>query len=113
MRAEAWVTTRPDGASSVADIRWSPQAIHDVQSIKSYISRDSPIHAGIVARRIVQAAERLAAFPESGRVVPEFGDPRVREVLWQDYRIVYRIAGDGVEIATVFHGSLPIDATRD
>jgi len=46
-------------------------------------------------------------FPESGRVVPEFGDWHIREVLWRGYRLVYRIVGANVEIVTVFHGAMP------
>jgi plasmid stabilization system protein ParE len=53
----------------------------------------------------VAAVERLAVFPESGRIVPEFRDPALREVLWRNYRIVYRCRSRCVEIVTVFHGA--------
>ena len=41
----------------------------------------------------------------SGRVVPELGDESIREVIHGNYRIVYRMRHDVVEIATVFHGA--------
>jgi plasmid stabilization system protein ParE len=47
----------------------------------------------------------LAAFPESGRIVPEIGDPALREVLYGSYRIVYELRDNRVEIATVAHTS--------
>ena len=87
------------------EIVWSPQAIEDLRSIQLYIGRDSPRYAGLVVRKLVDAVERLAAFPESGRVVPEIGDAGMREVLWRNYRIVYRLGGGTVEIVTVFHGA--------
>jgi len=89
----------------VTEIRWSLQAIADVEAIRDFISRDSSTYGALVAARIVSAIERLALFPESGRIVPEFRDPALREVLWRNYRIVYRCRLGCVEIATVFHGA--------
>ena len=43
--------------------------------------------------------------PRSGRVMPELGDGAIREVIHGNYRIVYRLRHDLVEIATVFHGA--------
>jgi plasmid stabilization system protein ParE len=39
-------------------------------------------------------------------VVPELGDPILREILWRNYRVVYRVRGEGVEIVSVFHGAM-------
>ena len=103
---------RRSGEFSVADIRWSPQAIRDVESIWSFIAQDSPHYGNLIAQRLVAAVDRLETFPTSGRVVPEFGDEAIREVLWRNYRVVYRIAGDVVDIATVFHGSLPMSEKK-
>ena len=89
----------------MTDIRWSPQAVADVEAVRDFISRDSPTYGALVAARIVAAVERLALFPESGRIVPEFRDPALREVVWGNYRIVYRCRPGSVEIATVFHGA--------
>ncbi len=47
----------------------------------------------------------LALFPESGRVVPEYDRRDLRELLFQNYRIVYRIKGNQVQIAAVVHGA--------
>lgn len=87
------------------EVVWSPQAISDVESIRDYISRDSPHYGTLVARHIVDAIERLRSFPESGRIVPELEESTLREVLWRDYRIVYRCSPEVVEIVTVFHGA--------
>jgi plasmid stabilization system protein ParE len=92
----------------VAEVTWSPQSLQDLESIKSFVAGDSPHYAGLLVQKLVAAVERLAAFPNSGRVVPEFGDPRIREIVWRNYRLVYRLAGSSVEIVTVFHGSFPL-----
>jgi toxin ParE1/3/4 len=71
------------------------------------MSPATPLHyADLVVGRIVTAVERLTENPRSGRVVPELGADSIREVVTHgNYRIVYRLRRDVVEIATVFHGA--------
>jgi plasmid stabilization system protein ParE len=61
---------------------------------------------------VLAAVERLADFPNSGRVVPELKDPAIREILLGSYRIVYRVKGDLVELLTVYHGARVLDPSR-
>jgi plasmid stabilization system protein ParE len=84
---------------------WSPRAIDDVESIAAYIAGDSEAYAASVVRVILTKARSLAEFPYMGRVVPEFDDENIREVFAYSYRIIYKVAGDEVTIATVVHGS--------
>ena len=87
------------------EILWSPEAIADLESIREFINRDSTRYADLVVEQLIEAVQRLATFPESGRVVPEFANSTLREVFWRGYRLVYRFDSRRVEIATVFHGS--------
>jgi len=89
----------------VTRVIWAPQAIQDVEAIRSYMARDSARYADLVVERLVAAVGRLENNPRSGRIVPEVGDESVREVIHGNYRIVYRLRHDVVEIATVFHGA--------
>ena len=84
---------------------WSPRASSDLDLIREYISRDSPVYADLVIRRLILAPERLIEFPEIGRVVPEVGSPHLRELIVRPFRVVYRIRPGLVEIATVFRSS--------
>jgi len=59
----------------------------------------------LVVRKIVAAVQRLNSFPESGRMVPERNTPEIREVIVPPYRVVCRLRGGVVEIATVFRGT--------
>jgi toxin ParE1/3/4 len=90
----------------VTQIIWSPQ------SIRAYIAQDSPRVAELVVGRIVKAVERLKAFPESGRKVPERNNPEIREVIESPYRVVYRLRTGTVEIVTVFRASRLLPALR-
>ena len=86
-------------------IVWSPLAIEDVEAIRAYVARDSPRSADLLVERLVAAVERLEEHPLSGRVVPEVRDDTLREVIHGNYRIVYRVRTDLIEIVTVFHGA--------
>ncbi len=86
-------------------IVWTLQAVEDVEAIQSYIARDSPYYAALLAERIVESVERLKEFPRSGRVVPEVGQETYREVIFDTYRIVYRLANERVEILAVVHAA--------
>jgi addiction module RelE/StbE family toxin len=89
----------------VTQILWSPQALSDLESIRDYIARDSPRYAELVLQRLVAAVDRLEAFPESGRVVPERNADDLREIIVRPYRLVYRLRPGVAEIVTVFRAS--------
>jgi len=89
----------------VSRIVWAPQALEDVQAIRDYLSRSSIDYANLIVELIVTAVGRLERHPRSGRIVPEVGLPSLREVIVRDYRIVYQLRRNVVEILTVFHGA--------
>ena len=83
---------------------WSPEAIEDIEAIVAYIERDSPWYAKAVASKIVETAEAIPQYPELGRIVPEIGDPAIRERFAHRYRIIYRVDPIRVLVAAVIHG---------
>ena len=91
------------------EVVWSPRAIHDVRAIATHIAEDSLAYTKSVAQKIVASTRRLAVFPMSGRVVPEFGDESIREVFAYSYRIIYRVEDETVTIAAVVHGKRPVE----
>ena len=84
---------------------WSLQAIEDVEAIRTYVARDSEQYANLLIDRIIAAVDRLEGFPLSGRVVPEVGDESLRQVIYRNYRIVYRLKPEIIEIVTAFHAA--------
>ena len=48
--------------------------------------------------------ERLSEFPESGRMVPEIKRKAFRELIYGNYRVIYRYEHGEVSILTVRHG---------
>jgi plasmid stabilization system protein ParE len=84
-------------------VRWSPLAIDRVVEIAEWIAADHPAAADRIVDGLFDAAERLVDFPLSGREIPEFERPELREIIWEQYRIVYRIRGEHIDILTVRH----------
>ena len=96
----------------MAEIRWTHQAADDPEAITSFIAADSSSYAMLFAINLLAVVERLLDFPFSGRVLPEFDDPAIREILFGNYRIIYRLKGDIAEILTVYHGARLLDPAR-
>lgn len=84
---------------------WSRRALLDIEHIRDYIKQDSPAYAQPFVERLLRATRRLPQFPRSGRTMPEGNDPRIREVIYQGYRIIYRLGPESIEIVMVVHGS--------
>jgi len=91
----------------MARLIWSPKSLRQIDEIAEYIAVDSPRQAKRVVQRILDEAERLATFPGSGAVVPEFSDGTVRETFVFRFRILYRyiMDDDVVRIVGVVHGA--------
>ena len=89
----------------MAKIRWTVGARRDLHEIINYIADDSPAYAINFAERIILAVDRLETFPKLGRIVPEYQDTNVRELIVGNYRVVYRIQGNHIGIAAIAHAS--------
>jgi hypothetical protein len=44
---------------------------------------------------LTSVTDQLQLFPEQGRIVPEYRNPDLREIIFQPYRIVYRLITNG------------------
>lgn len=87
----------------MAEIRWTLQAADDFEAIIEFVSKDSPPYARMLAIDITDAVEQIGVFPQSGRIVPEIGSPDYRELILGNYRIIYRVQSDLVQILTLHH----------
>lgn len=86
-------------------LRWTAAALFDLQLIHHRIAENSEAAAQAVIQRIARSTEILIAFPRSGRVVAEYADEDLREIISGDYRVMYRVVGDDIYIAAVIHGN--------
>lgn len=89
----------------MAQVRWTVGTRDDLRELVEFIGRDSLAYAEATANRIVGAVERLRRHPRLGRVVPEYRDTHLRELIVGSYRVVYRLSGQRLGIIAVVHGS--------
>lgn len=96
----------------MAQVRWTPQALDDLDAICLFIARDAPQIAAVFADRAFRATDRLADYPRSGRIAPELGVEHIREIILGNYRLIYRIREDQVQVVTVHHGARLLDVGK-
>ena len=96
----------------MAEVRWTRQAVGDLEAITEFIAQDSPHFASLFVLDVFAAVERLEKFPKSGRVVPEKNDLTIREILLGNYRIIYRLREQVAELLTIHHGARLLDPTQ-
>ncbi|MFN7985544.1 MAG: type II toxin-antitoxin system RelE/ParE family toxin [Vicinamibacterales bacterium] len=87
---------------------WSATVVDELTSIHDYLAEQAdPDSARSVVARLIRRGEQIAAYPESGRAVRDFGSPSIREVVEGPYRLVYEVnrPADRIEIVAVFHGA--------
>ena len=91
---------------------WSPLAIDRASEIAEYISLDSPTAANKWIDNIFQNVLILETSPKMGRKVPEINRKEIREIIFGNYRIIYRIETFNLSILTIRHTKqiLPLDA---
>ena len=68
---------------------WTDQAIHDLDNIGEYIAKDSPRYASLTVERLFHSTDILKTQPKLGRIVPEFNEDTIRELIYKSYRLVY------------------------
>ncbi len=95
----------------MGQIKWTEKASANLQAIHDYIAKDSRIYATRFIKSLIEATLKLEDMPECGRIVPELKSYGFREVIYHNYRIVYRVIGDdhNLEILAVLHGTREIN----
>lgn len=90
---------------------WSKEALNKLIEIEDYIAEDNIENAIRFIDFLISQSLLIEDNPKMGRVVPEFSDPNIRELIIKGYRLVYRITDDRIDILTVFEGHRLV--TRD
>jgi len=84
------------------EIEWTRRARRDLLEIGDFIASDKPGAASTWVRRLIEAVERIALFPSFGRAVPEIDRTDIREVILENYRVVYLVGKGRITVLTVF-----------
>jgi toxin ParE1/3/4 len=90
---------------------WSPLAVDKVSEIAAYIAQENLAAAEKWVDGVFRKVEDLQNFSESGRIVPETKNKTIRELIYRNYRLIYRLEEKRISLLTVRHGKqiLPVD----
>ena len=69
----------------------SELALHDLSEIVSYIGPHDEEAARRYCQNLLDCTEKLAENPNIGNSCVEFGDPFVRNLVYRNHRIIYRV----------------------
>ena len=88
---------------------WSPRALQQAAEIVDYIGADHPKAALEWLDGLERRLTALPGLPEQGRVVPEWYEPTVRELIYKRHRVIYEVHPDRVELLSIRHSREQID----
>ena len=97
-------------------IRFAESAVSDLEELVGwYESQGVPAIGSRIATEIVARIESLGDLPDSGRIVPEFNQPSIRELIHPPFRIVYRRGAAHVHVVRVWRSErlLKLPEVRD
>jgi toxin ParE1/3/4 len=88
---------------------WTDRAIARLSSTYEFVAQHSPTAAHGLVAALIERGDSLSGLPRRGRALPGHEDADLRELIDGNYRLVYRVKGETVEILTVFerHRLLP------
>jgi len=91
-------------------IRFAESAVADLESIQSWYAEQAVPEVGkrLVAE-LVASIEALADHPDMGRIVPEFEQPFLRELVRPPFRVVYRRDSQSVRVVRVWRSERPLE----
>jgi plasmid stabilization system protein ParE len=91
-------------------IRFAESALTDLESIRAwYAEQGVPDVGERLLREVVASIEALADHPDMGRIVPEFDQPFLRELIRPPFRIVYRRDPKHVRVVRVWRSERLLD----
>jgi plasmid stabilization system protein ParE len=91
-------------------VEFAESAADDLQQVLAwYASQDVPDVGKRLVAAVFERVDQLAMFPDSGKVVPEFDTPWLRELELPPFRIVYRSEAAGVIVVRVWRSERLMD----
>ena len=90
----------------VVEIRWTTEALDDIERIAQFIARDSEHYAILQTERFFEKARILETHPLAGHFAPEIKSKNIRQLIEGNYRIIYQVISPSrVDILTIHHRS--------
>jgi len=81
----------------MVSIYWTSEALARLEDIELFVAQDRPSAAKKLIAKLLERAAQIEVAPLSGRMVPDYQDEQIRELLEAPYRIIYYLSGSRVE----------------
>ncbi len=95
-------------------VRLAESAVRDLEDVVEwYEAQGVSVVGRRLVREVLEKIEGLSVFPDRGRMVPEFNQPWLRELIHPRFRIVYRRESHCVRIVRVWRGERPLKLPHD
>ena len=95
-------------------IQIAESALTDLEPIRTwYAEQDVPEVGERLIGKIVASIEALVDHPNIGRIVPEFDQPFLRELIRPPFRIVYRRDPKHVRVVRVWRSERLLDVPNE
>ena len=83
-------------------VNWTIPSLANLLSIREYISINNPMNAErFIAELFDSVDSQLHDFPRSGRKIPDKNNEDYREIIYGNYRIMYRVFTEEVRVLAV------------
>ena len=90
-------------------IFWTKESLHNLKDIEKFISLDNSAAAIKLIEKLISLTQDLISFPKKGRVVPELNINQIREIVYRNYRIVYFLRKNSINVLTIFESHKLLD----
>lgn len=82
-------------------VRWTKEALKDLDEIENYIAQDSLERAYAFIEELLNFGDKLGDFPEKGTLAKWTKDSSIKEMYYKQYTFVYEISTNEVIIHEV------------
>lgn len=90
-------------------IHYTTRFVHELDEQADYLAQYSAKRASLVVDNVFRQLGLLRRHPQMGRMVPEFGNETIRELLYRQYRIIYRLMSpERIDVLTFQTGLRPL-----
>ncbi len=85
------------------EVIFTDRFLNRVEEYSDYIALNDIPAAVKWANEVFKRCRQLKSHPRSGRIVPEFARPEIRELVHGDYRLIYEIRSNQIDVLTIWH----------
>ncbi|HAA17212.1 MAG TPA: type II toxin-antitoxin system mRNA interferase toxin, RelE/StbE family [Cytophagales bacterium] len=90
-------------------LHWTNRAVDDLHALREYYGEAAPSYKERITDQIFEKLDQLLIYPRSGRMVPEFENPRCREFIIGRYRIIHELTTETqINILAIHSSAIPL-----